>query len=55
VANVSIIYELNTIATARTVMAQFGQVAPVPEELLFGEYTIEFHPETGALKSVQKK
>lgn len=55
VANVSIIYELNTIATARTVMAQFGQVAPVPEELLFGEYAIEFHPETGALKSVQKK
>ncbi|HDR52050.1 MAG TPA: DUF4831 family protein [Mariniphaga anaerophila] len=55
VANISLIYELNTIATARAVMAQFGQVAPVPEELLFGEYAIEFHPETGAVKSVYRK
>lgn len=55
VANVSLVYELKTIATARTVMAQFGQVAPVPEELLFGDYSIEFHPETGAMKSVLKK
>lgn len=55
VVNISLIYELNTIATARTVMAQFGQVAPVPEELLFGEYAIEFHPETGAVKSVYRK
>ncbi|WP_372949574.1 DUF4831 family protein [Mariniphaga sp.] len=55
VVNVSLIYELNTIATARAVMAQFGQVAPVPEELLFGDYAIEFFPETGAVKSVHKK
>jgi hypothetical protein len=54
VVNISLIYELNTIATARTVMAQFGQVAPVPEELLFGDYAIEFFPETGAVKSVIK-
>jgi hypothetical protein len=55
VVNISLIYELNTLATARTVMAQFGQVAPVPEELLFGDYAIEFFPETGAVKSVIKK
>lgn len=55
VATVSLVYELKTIATTRTVMAQFGQVAPVPEELLFGDYSIEFHPETGAVKSVLKK
>jgi hypothetical protein len=55
VVDISLIYELKTIATARTVMAQFGQVAPVPEELLFGEYAIEFFPETGAVKSVSKK
>ena len=55
VVNVNLIYELKTIATARTVMAQFGQVAPVPEELLFGDYAIEFHPETGAVKWVHKK
>ncbi len=55
VANVSIVYEINTIATARTVLPQFGQIAPLPEELLYGEYSIEFHPETGAVKSVRKK
>ncbi|SHF96052.1 protein of unknown function [Mariniphaga anaerophila] len=55
VATVSLVYELKTVATARTVMAQFGQVAPVPEELLFGAYAIEFYPETGAVKSVRKK
>lgn len=55
IANISVIYELNTMATARTIMAQFGQTAPVPEELLFGDYAIEFHPETGAVKSVQRK
>lgn len=54
VVNISLIYELKTITTARTIMAQFGQVAPVPEELLFGDYAIEFFPETGAVKSVSK-
>lgn len=53
--NISVNFELNTIATARTVMAQFGQVAPVPEELLFGGHAIEIHPETGAVKSILKK
>lgn len=54
-ANISLLYELGNIATARTVVAQFGQVAPVPEELLYGEYSLEFHTETGAVKSVTKK
>lgn len=55
VANISIVYELSTIATARTVLPQFGEIAPLPEELLYGEYAIEFHPETGAVKSVSRK
>ena len=55
VANVSIIYELNTIVTSRVVLPQFGQVAPIPEELLHGGYSIEIHPETGAIKSIFKK
>lgn len=55
VANISIIYELKTIANARTMIAQFGVVAPVPEELLFGDYAIKIHPETGAIESVSKK
>ena len=55
VVTIKIIQELKTIATARTVMAQSGTVAPFPEELLYGEFAIEIHPETGAIKSVSKK
>lgn len=54
-ANINLIYELNTVATTRVLLPQFGKVAPVPEELLFGEYSIEIHPETGAVKSVSRK
>lgn len=54
VADVNIIFEVNTIASARIVLPQFGPVAPVPEELLFGDYSIEIHPTTGAIKSVSK-
>ncbi len=53
-ANVSIIYELKTILTSRVLLPQFGPTAPVPEDLLFGDYAIEIHPETGAIKSVTK-
>ncbi|WP_319502116.1 DUF4831 family protein [uncultured Draconibacterium sp.] len=55
VANIKIIYELNNLASARATIAQFGTIAPVPEDLLGGNYSIEFHPETGAIKSVQMK
>lgn len=55
VAGVKIIHEMNVIASARATIAQFGVVAPVPEELLQGNYSVEFHPETGAIKSVSKK
>ncbi len=52
---VSILYELNVIAESQMPMAQFGQTAPIPNELLTGEYAIEIHPETGAVASVVKK
>ena len=55
VASIKIIQELKTIATVRTLIAQSGAVAPIPEELLYGEFAIEIHPETGAIKSVSKK
>jgi len=55
IANISVIHEINTIMTARIVLPQLGPVAPVPEELLFGDYSIEIHPGTGAIKSVSKK
>ena len=53
-ANVTIIHEINTILSARIVVPQLGPVAPVPEDLLFGDYSIEIHPATGAIKSVSK-
>lgn len=55
VANIKILYGLKNLASARATIAQFGTVAPVPEDLLGGDYSIEFHPETGAIKSVQMK
>jgi hypothetical protein len=55
IANVNLIYELNTVATTRVILPQFGKAAPIPEELLFGDYSIEIHPETGAVKSVLRK
>ncbi|HKJ79357.1 MAG TPA: DUF4831 family protein, partial [Prolixibacteraceae bacterium] len=54
-ANMELIYELKTIATMRTLLAQFGVVAPLPEDVLTGEYEVKFHPETGAVKSVMRK
>ena len=55
IANISIIYELKTVAYARATVAQFGAIAPMPEELLYGDYAIKIHPETGAVQSVSKK
>jgi hypothetical protein len=54
-AAIKLIYEMNVIATARATIAQFGSVAPVPERLLSGEYSIGFNPETGAIENIQKK
>lgn len=54
-ANAEVIFELKTIASARVLLPQFGEVAPVPEDLLYGDYSIEIHPQTGAVKSVSKK
>ncbi|EFK97928.1 hypothetical protein LDC_0024 [sediment metagenome] len=54
-AAVKLISDMNVIATARVTIAQFGVVAPLPEELLFEGYSIEYNTETGAIKSIQKK
>lgn len=47
-------YELKTLATLRTQIAQFGATIPVPEPYLDGTYSIGFHPETGAIKNLVK-
>ncbi len=52
---INIIYDLKTIATSRMVVAQFGTLAPVPEELLDGSFSIEFYPETGAIKNIKQQ
>lgn len=54
-ANIKITYESNQMATTRATIAQFGVVAPLPEELLDGNHSISIHPETGAIKSVTFK
>ncbi len=54
-ATISLINDMNVIASTRATIAQFGAVAPMPEELLNGEHVIEINPETGAVKSIQKK
>ena len=43
------------LAGARTPIAQFGTIAPVPEDLLDGNYKLEFYPNTGAIKSITEK
>jgi len=42
----------NQLAGTRLNIAQFGTTAPVPEDLLDGNYKLEFHQSTGAIKSV---
>jgi hypothetical protein len=55
IANINIVNELSVVASARTAIAQFGVVAPLPEEWILNGYMIKFHPETGAIQSVIKK
>jgi hypothetical protein len=40
------------LAGSRAPIAQFGTVAPVPEDLLDGNYRLEFYSSTGAVKSI---
>ncbi len=43
------------LAGARAPIAQFGTIASVPEDLLDGNYKLEFYPNTGAVKSITEK
>lgn len=40
------------LAGARVPIAQFGTTAPIPEDLLEGNFRLEFFPTTGAIKSI---
>jgi hypothetical protein len=51
-AEIRILDGSTQLAGARTSIAQFGIVAPVPEDLLDGTHQLEFFPNTGAVKSI---
>ena len=55
IAEVRLLNGINLMATTRIEVAQFGTVAPLPEEMLNGNYSILFHPASGAIKSVIQK
>ena len=42
----------DVLAQARLSMGQFGVVSPFPDGLINGEYSIEIHPVTGAIKRI---
>lgn len=54
-ADVRLLDGSNQLATARIAIAQFGSVAPVPEDILDGNYKLEFFPNSGAVKSIIEK
>ncbi len=54
-ADIRISRELTVIGTGRATIAQFGEVLPLPNELLDGTYSVDLHPETGAIKTIMRK
>lgn len=55
IATIKIVNDLNIVATARIPIAQFGVVASLPENVVQGGYMVQYHPATGAIKSVYKR
>lgn len=52
IAEIRIMDGSNQLATARAAIAQFGAIAPIPEDILDGNYKLQFYPNTGAVKSI---
>lgn len=46
---------INTLYSGRTNVPQFGAIAPVPEDLLDGSYSIKFDPVGGTILEVKQK
>lgn len=51
-ADIRILDGSTQLAGASAPIAQFGTIAPVPEDLLDGSYQLEFYPTTGTIKSI---
>ncbi len=52
VAQVRLLNGSDVLAQAKISIAQFGVVSAVPDGLLNGEYSIEYHPVTGAIRMI---
>lgn len=52
VAQVRLLNGADILAQAKMAIAQFGVVTPLPDGLLNGEYSIEFHPASGAIRKI---
>lgn len=53
-ADITISDGLNTLYAGKTIIAQFGSIAPIPANLLGSGYQILFNTNSGSLKSVYK-
>lgn len=45
---------VNVLYSGKSIVPQFGVVAPIPENLLNGNYSIQFNLESGSIKSIEK-
>ena len=54
IADFKIFHDLQVISSGRITIPQMGLVVPLAEELLDGSYSVEFNPETGAVKNIRK-
>ena len=52
VAQVRLLNGADVLAQAKIAIAQFGVVTSLPDGLLNGEYSIEFHPASGAIRMI---
>jgi hypothetical protein len=53
-ASIAITEGVNAIYTGKSIVAQFGIVAPLPEKFLDGKYKVEYNTETGAIKNISE-
>lgn len=52
VAQARLLNGSEVLAQAKLTLAQFGVISTLPDGLLTGEYSIEFHPSTGAVRVI---
>ena len=53
-ASIKILDGVNTLYTGNTIIPQFGIVAPVPENLIDGNYSIKYNTNSGSIKEIKE-